>query len=159
MRKTTRQLTLCASLLVCVAAEGCADQVHRQPDEKCCECTPENVRLLIEKINDDINLNHADHTQATDKLIDCDDIVLEPAVELMLSPDEETRCHAATVLVGVTYRQYGWVPGRGWSQPDDYDKWIAFWRSLGNLNYEADEMARRHSVELWRKWLANRNKV
>src|SRR5262245_1957885 len=84
-------------------------------------------------------------------------VIGEPAIprvlELMLDEDKYTRLRAVTVIRTISMTKHGFKPGRGWLQNEDEVKWRQFWKSLGNLEWDATEADRKKSVALWKEWL------
>jgi hypothetical protein len=149
-------------LSVCVGI-GCGQVMPTtQADPPRSQEPPESLEELVRTINDDPDPLHADHTPSVHKLIELGDPAIPPMLDLMLLDgqyDRLTRLHAERVLWGIVMKKYGFVRGRGWSAPDGADRANAFWKSLGNLDWEAPREEREQAVKLWREWLAKGGKL
>jgi hypothetical protein len=122
----------------------------------------EEVRNLIERIDEDPDELHLDYTPAVHQLIAIGEAALEPALELMLSEDEMTRLHAQRVIEGVILTMLGFVFGRGWKEGNSHENEARFrnlWSSLGDLDFEGTDEQRKHAVGLWRYWLKGKHNL
>jgi hypothetical protein len=116
------------------------------------------VDELIATLDDDCDPVHAHYSPSINALIDLGHPAIPRVLDLMLSPDELTRIRAQYILEQITGRDFGCRNGIWWSH-EDYSRWEAFWKSLGNLQWYAPEDDRRRSIQMWRDWLANRRKA
>jgi hypothetical protein len=117
----------------------------------------QEIDSLIASINDDPDKLHSDYTPAAHRLIELGEPALAPALDLMLSDDRITRMRAQRVIEGVTMRLHGFQFGQGWKDNNDELEWRRLWQSLGDLDFDAPVESRTESVELWRRWLADRS--
>jgi len=113
----------------------------------------QDIPSLLARIDEEPDKLHSDMTPAVEALIEIGEPALGPVLELMLSPGRETRMHAQRVLEGVTLRLHGFRPGQGWDDQSREDDWRRFWKSLGDLDWDAPEASRADAVALWREWL------
>jgi hypothetical protein len=115
---------------------------------------PESLEELVRTINVNGDFLHADHAPSVDKLIELGDPAIPRMLDLMLLNGEYdgfTRLHAETVLYGIVAGNYGFVSGRGYSDPNGNDRANALWKSLGSLNWKAPLEERERAVRLWRE--------
>src|SRR5215210_619511 len=112
-----------------------------------------DIPSLLAQIDQEPDKLHSDRTLAVEALIEMGEPVLGPVLELMLSPDRETRMHAQRVLEGVTLRFHGFRPGHGWDDRSHEEDWRRFWNSLGDLDWDAPEAERADAVARWREWV------
>lgn len=114
------------------------------------------IASLITKINEEPDKLHRDRTPAVRALIEIGEPALGPVLELMLAPQRETRLRAQRVLEGVTLRLHGFRPGHGWEDRSHEADWRRFWKSLGDLDWDAPEAERAAAVARWREWVQTR---
>ncbi|HJZ54028.1 MAG TPA: hypothetical protein VKE74_03690 [Gemmataceae bacterium] len=133
---------------------------------------PKTVDELIATINDNPDGRHFDVTPSVEALIELGHPVLPRVLDLMLSPgtasrqqqvmtlsdDDATRMRAQRVLEGITAKDFGCKQPGGWARAD-YERWRAFWKSLGDLQWDAPQEDRRKCVRKWKDWLASRDKA
>lgn len=112
-----------------------------------------DIPSLLAQIDEEPDKLHSDSTPAVEALIEIGEPALAPVLELMLSPNRETRMRAQKVLEGVTLRLHGFRPGHGWDDRSHEDDWRRFWKSLGGLDWDAPEAERAATVARWREWL------
>lgn len=117
---------------------------------------PGKVDELVKHLNESPDKLHGDYTPASMQLIGLGEPAIGAVLQLMLSPDAETRLRAQRVLEGITMRTHGFAAGQGWTDPDGEARWRGFWRGLGDLDWEASLEDRRRSVAVWQSWLAAR---
>jgi hypothetical protein len=140
---------------------GCASIPSWKRTESPPESIPERVAYWIARIDDRPDPAHPDWTPAVHELIDIGEPALLPTLELMLREDsQETRFHADRVLSGILLVHNGFVFGQGWQNTEDPHRMEeAFrqqWKELGSMDWQASREERLASVELWRKWVADR---
>jgi hypothetical protein len=112
------------------------------------------IRDLIVRINDDIDVLHAEYTPAVHELIAIGLPSLRHGVlDLLLSEDIDTRYRAQTVLEGVTCNQYGSAMGRGWKNENQQTAWLELLEEMGSHNYKASLEERKTSYDRWARWL------
>jgi hypothetical protein len=111
------------------------------------------IRQLIDTIDDDHDLIHADYTPSVHRLIEIGEPAIIPTLDLMLSDDRLTRMRAQNVLHAITRKLHGFSPGHGWRCKDGEEKWKRFWAGMGDLDWEAPKEQRIASVARWKeKW-------
>ncbi|MCB1037503.1 MAG: hypothetical protein KDD47_26970 [Acidobacteria bacterium] len=115
------------------------------------------VARLVAALDEAPDKLHSDVTPSVRRLIEIGEPTLDAVLDQMLSESEPTRLRAQRVLEGVTMGPFGFVPGKGWPDPKDEERFRAFWRSLGDLDWKADRRRREEAVALWRRWLAQRD--
>jgi hypothetical protein len=153
-----RPTRLVVLLAVCVGV-GCSQLVPPIPSDSPPSQEPsESLDELVRTINDKPDVLHSDHTPAGDRLIKFGTPAIPRMLDLMLSDDESTRLRAQRVLEGITLEKHGFVFGRGWPSGDSHKedaRFRAFWKSLGDLDWQASRTDRERAVKLWREWVAN----
>ena len=117
------------------------------------------IEVLIARINDAPDLLHSDYTPAVHDLIRIGQRALPHVLTLMESDDKETRMRAIHVLEIVTMKKHGFMWGQGWKTTNGEREWSRFWKSLGDLRFDAPLENRKRSVQLWREWLERRSAV
>jgi hypothetical protein len=145
-----RLLWLVVLTAVCIGS-GCAwRQLSTQPTP---QSPDEQLDELVRTINDNADPLHFSNTPSVRKLIEIGEPAIPRMLDLMLSEDEGTRLHALNVLSGVMSAKHG--RGKyGWPDTDSEQQFAAFWKSLGDLQYDAPRKKRERAVKLWRAWLA-----
>jgi len=129
------------------------------PAEPALSPVDQRVKELCGRINDNPDMLRFDYTPAVHGLIEIGAPAISPALDLMLSDDQDTRLRAERVLEGVTLQDHGFVFGQGWKKPEGEEEWRQFWKHLGSMHYKASRQDRIASIALWRAWLAERQKA
>jgi hypothetical protein len=150
----------CLFLISTLVMLGCVNIPSFQRTESPPESIPERVAYWIARI-DDNPMPTKDWTPAIHELVTIGDPAILPTLEVMLREDSEfARQRAQGVLYGILAVQNGFVSGQGWPQGEDpREKDEAFlrqWKELGSMDWQASREKREASVELWRKWVADR---
>ena len=116
---------------------------------------PAAVRVaeLLKRIDEAPDELHVDLTPAANELVTIGRPALPGLLNLMASSNEETRLHAQRAFEGILMVEMGFVPGRGFSNPDGEDRFRALWAGQGSYDWNADEDARERSLAAWRAWL------
>jgi len=113
----------------------------------------ERIEELVRTTDDRPDPLHFFSTPSVHKLIELGRPVIPRMLDLMLSEEEDTRIRAMHVLLEVTMPMFGYIPGKGWPEHEDHDRWEAFWKAMGNLDADQPRKQRERSVRLWYEWL------
>lgn len=127
------------------------DSVNGQEDDD----SKTKIAELIRDIDKNPNRLHRNYTPAVDALIKIGPPAIKPLLDVMQDEREVTRRRAQTALVDITMISQGWQPGRPWADPNGEAKWREFWKSLGNLQWDASKEDREKSIKQWQIWLSN----
>jgi hypothetical protein len=125
----------------------------------CCSRKNEKIARLVNKIDENPDLLHADITPAAEDLIDIGPDAIPVVLPLVLSEDPMTRLHASRVLYGVTAKMHGFVVGRGWPSDSREQACRALWASLGDFDWDAPEDRRAASVKRWEQWFRSGHRI
>ena len=142
---------LIVAMTLCMAC-SCAFRTSFTPTSP--QPSDERIEELVRTINDEPDSLHFHNTPSVHELIDLGKPVIPRMLDLMLSEDEDTRRRAMQVLSAVTMPMFGYVQGKNWPEHEDQDRWLAFWKSLGDLDADQPRKKRELAVRLWREWLA-----
>lgn len=144
-----RPFWLAALLAMCVG-NGCVWQRWFAPPPTQEERLAELVRTI--DYHGPASL-HSDWTPSVYKLIELGEPAIRPMLDLMLADDEGTRARAQNVITWVYMEKFGFQ--HGWKQPEDKERYEAFWKSLPKLDPKAPREEREHAVKVWKAWLAD----
>ena len=114
---------------------------------------PAALAAAIRTLNDAADELHQDVTPSVHILGAMGLKAVSALFDPLLANDELTRLHAQRALEAIVSRRHGIVPGTSPS-PGMEDALRAEWKTNGNYDYSADDVARARSVALWRQWLA-----
>jgi hypothetical protein len=112
----------------------------------------EDIRQLVAKIDESPDALHLDVTPAVTELGKKGLRIiphLRPALE---SPSEMTRLHAQRALENAVLTHFGFVGGRGFTQPGGEQKARELLARNGSYDYQAPADARRKAIEAWMSW-------
>lgn len=121
---------------------GCANSKH--------------IEQLVQNINENPDIHHGDLTPSVVALIEIGPSTIPSMLELMVNGDEPTRWRAQAVLHGIVVRRYGFVLGRGWTNPNGPEEAQGLWLELGNLDYRSGQDSRERAVLRWHQWYRNK---
>lgn len=115
---------------------------------------PDEVHALLERINADADMLHADHTPAGTRLVEIGEPAILPCLEIMASEDQMTRMRAERVLVEITRNLIRKeFPNASKQQLDA--KWDQFWMSHGDLDFNSNLEKRAIAIESLKRWAMN----
>lgn len=118
------------------------------------DATSAEVARLVQSINENSDLLHADYSPSVHKLCAMGMPALRNgALELLVSPDPESRMRGQTVLGTVVMQQFGFVPGQGWSKESREREVELLWEKNGSYAWNASESDRDSSYKIWRAWV------
>lgn len=114
------------------------------------------VHEQIKHFDEEPFILHWNYTPAVEKLIELGMPSLRHGVlELLLSPNRDTRQRAATVLVAVTMYRMGWRPISTWPNEESRRAYENLMKANGSYSVDDPESLRRASYKKWKKWVAH----
>src|SRR5581483_12016253 len=97
---------------------------------------PGVVDKLVADLDRDADPLHADITPAVTALGKLGPQIIPALRQPLLSKDEMTRLHAQRALEGALNTHFGFVAGRGWTQPGGEQRWRELWATNGGYDYK-----------------------
>lgn len=112
-----------------------------------------DIKALVRSINDDPDRLHLDYTPSVFRLIQEGLLGATAVLNLLDSPEFLTRKRAQRVLEGVIKKENGWLPGRGYKDPDGEARTAAVLNANGSYQADAPVKKRKQAIDKWRFWL------
>ncbi|HEX9988145.1 MAG TPA: hypothetical protein VGE45_06655 [Chloroflexia bacterium] len=113
----------------------------------------DDIKILVQTIDDNANPLHSDFTPSVLKLSEMGIPGAKAVLDLLDAPRYETRLRAERVLEGVVMGRNGWEYGQGYTDDDGQQKTNDLLKANGSYRADAPPKERRESIEKWRQWL------
>jgi uncharacterized UPF0160 family protein len=107
----------------------------------------QQIAHLIDTIDDDIDVLHANYSPSVKPLIKIGLPALEPLLEKMVSAEQDTRLRLGTAIGGIIASDL----------QRDYKEIKEFWQTVGELDYEASLEERIKVTQNIREWYKKRD--
>jgi len=115
--------------------------------------SPRALAACLRTLNDAPDELHLDVTPSVRAVAEMGLPAVPALLDLLSSPQDETRLHAQRALEGIIARRHGFRPGEGFPDPGSEQAARAAWLANGDYDFQAPAGRRVAAVDHWREWL------